>query len=147
MWTNRLFDEMDRLFGRTAFDANPTSALPPSYPPLNVWEDENSLYVEAELPGLGKDEIEVSVVGGNTLTIAGERRPRTPGKVFWLRQECEHGRFSRTVTLPTVVNADAIEAAYEGGVLTLTLPRHEAARPRRIEVKTADLPALTEGKA
>jgi HSP20 family protein len=147
MWTNRLFDEMDRLFGPIGFDAPPTPATPPPYPPLNVWEDGDNLYVEAELPGLAKDDIDVSVTGGDTLTIAGERRPRGPEKAFWCRQECWYGRFSRTVTLPTAVDADKIEATYEGGVLTLTLPKHEAAKPKKIPVKAAEFPALTGPKA
>jgi HSP20 family protein len=146
MWTNRLFDEMDRLFGPIGFDAAPAPATPPPYPPLSVWEDGDNLYVEAELPGFDRDQIDVSVVG-ETLTIAGQRRPRVPESAVWLRQECWYGRFSRTLTLPVAVDADRVEAAYDGGVLTLTLPRHEAAKPKKIAVKTGGHPAIAGVKS
>jgi len=141
MWTNRIFDEMDRLFGPTGFDA-PARASAAPYPPLNVWEDGDNLYVEAEVPGLGRDQIDVSVSDGDTLTIAGERRLRVPEAAAWLRRECGYGRFARTVTLPAMVDADAVEATYDGGVLTLTLPKHEAAKPKKIAVRAADQAAI-----
>jgi HSP20 family protein len=111
-----------------------------------VWEDGDNLYVEAELPGFDRDQIDVSVIG-ETLTIAGQRRPRVSENAVWLRQECWYGRFSRTLTLPVAVDADRVEAAYDGGVLTLTLPRHEAAKPKKIAVKTGGHPAITGVKS
>jgi HSP20 family protein len=143
MWTNRLFEQMDRLFGPVGFDAPYSPASPAPYPPLTIWEDADNLYVEAELPGLSREQIDISVTGGDTLTIAGERRPRGPEKACWLRQECGYGRFSRTFSLPEVVDADKIEAAYDAGVLTLTLPKYERAKPKKIEVKSVGYPALT----
>ncbi len=139
MWTNRIFEHMDRLFGPAGAG---TPAPAPAFPPLSVWEDDNSLYVEAELPGLRADEIEVALAEGDQLTVAGVRRPCGPEGGTWLRQECWHGRFSRTVTLPTIVDADGVEARYEAGVLTLTLPKSEAVKPKRIAVRAADSAAL-----
>jgi HSP20 family protein len=144
MWTNRLFDQMDRLFGPIGFDASQPFPVAPAFPALNVWEDDDNLYVEAELPGLKPEDIDASVSEGDQLTIAGERKPGGEGRP--LRQECWYGRFSRTVTLPTNVNADEVEASYDGGVLTLTLPKMEEAKPRRITVKTADHAALPAAK-
>lgn len=142
MWTNRVFEQMDRLFGPIGFDAAAPATRPAAYPPLNVWEDDDNLYVEAELPGLSADAIDVAVADGDQLTVAGERTPCGPAGGVWLRQECGYGRFARTVTLPTMVDPDGVEARYEAGVLTLTLPKSAAARPKRIEVKpAAALPA------
>ncbi len=135
MFANRLIEQMDRLFGPAGFDA-------PSYPPLNVWEDQDSYFVESELPGLKLDHIRVSVAEGNQLTIAGERAPSGPARAAWIKQECGHGTFARAITLPAAVDADKVEARYDAGVLTLTLPKSAAAKPRRIAVQ-AGAPALS----
>ena len=142
MWANRIFEQMNQLFGPVGFDAPP----PAAYPPLNVWEDDDNLYVEAELPGMTPEDIEASVAEGDQLTIAGERKLQATENGSWLRQECGYGRFSRTVTLPAEVDADAVEASYEAGVLTLTLPKMEEARPKRITVKAAEHAALPAAK-
>jgi len=144
MWTNRIFEQMDRLFGPMGFDSPQAFPGVTPYPPLNVWEDENHLYIEAELPGLKPEDIDVTVTEGDQLTITGQRRPHAPEESAWLRQECGYGRFSRTITLPVPVNADEVEAASEAGVLTITLPKMEEAKPKKIVVKasgSASLPA------
>jgi HSP20 family protein len=138
MFANRLFEQMDRLFGPVGFDSPDLS--PPAYPPLGVWEDGDALYVEAEAPGLKAEDIGVSVADGDQLTISAERVPPTDGG-GWLYQECGYGEFSRTITLPVAVDPDAVEAKYEAGVLTIMLRKVEAAKPRRIAVK-AERPAL-----
>ncbi len=103
-------------------------------PELNVWEDEHAVYAEADLPGIDPAQLEVTVTGGNQLTVQGERTaPKFEG-ASWLRQERPFGKFVRAVTLPTLVDADKVEAKYEAGVLRLTLPKHEAAKPRKITV-------------
>lgn len=140
MWTNRIWDEMDRLFGPVAA---PDRTAAPAFPALNVWEDDDNLYVEAELPGLKQDQIEITVAEGDQLTVAGERTAPAPNGCIWHRQECGYGRFSRTVTLPAVADADQVEARFEAGVLTLTLPKSEMAKPRRIPVKAAGSPRVT----
>ncbi|VTR91629.1 Heat shock protein, HSP20 OS=Rhodopirellula maiorica SM1 GN=RMSM_05792 PE=3 SV=1: HSP20 [Gemmata massiliana] len=141
MFANRLFEHMDRLFGPLGFDGPSLSPPAPAYPPLSVWEDADALYVEAEAPGLTAEDIGVSVADGDRLTISAER-PAPPNEDgAWLYQECGYGAFSRTITLPVAVNPDAVEAKYETGVLTVTLRKAEAAKPRRIAVK-AERPAL-----
>lgn len=141
MWTNRIWDEMDRLFGPVAAPERRTAV--PAFPALNLWEDDDNLYVEAELPGLKQDQIEVTVAEGDQLTVAGERAAPAPKGCIWHRQECGYGRFSRTVTLPVVVDADRVEAHFESGVLTLTLPKSEMARPKRIPVQSTSSPRVT----
>jgi len=128
MFANRLIEQMDRLFGPVGFDA-------PVYPPLNVWEDQDNYYVESELPGMKLDDIHVSVAEGNQLTLSGQRVPSAPERATWIKQECGHGTFTRAIALPAAVDADKVEARYEAGVLTLTLPKSAAAKPRRIAVR------------
>lgn len=130
---NRLHEDANRLFGELAADA-PWPALAYSYPPVNVWEDQEHVYCEAELPGMQLDKINIYVTEGDQLTVEGERQP-FDGQGTWHRRERGFGRFSRTFTLPVPVDADKVEARYEQGVLRITLPKSEAARPRRITVK------------
>jgi HSP20 family protein len=146
MWTNRLFEEMDRLFGPIGFDSPQSSPKAAAYPPLNLWEDDDHLFIEAELPGLKVEDMHVAVTEGDQLTIAFERIPLAPRGCNWLRQECGWGRFSRTVTLPTQVNGDAVEATYDAGVLTLQMPKKEEVKPRRIAIKSPGPSALAAAK-
>jgi HSP20 family protein len=130
---NAVQDEFARLFGRM----NP-STTPAAVPLLNVWEDDHALFVEADLPDVDPAKLEVTVTEGNQLAIQGERKtPEFKGAV-WVRQERPTGRFTRAIELPSLVDADKVEAKYEHGVLRLTLPKHEAAKPRKIEVKAGE---------
>jgi len=132
---NRLREEMDRLFSRFGWDGGRLLARA-TYPPLNLWEDEDNLYVEAELPGFELSELEITVTGENQLSLKGERRqPELQGGT-WHRQERGYGSFSRLVELPHPVDADKVTAELKHGVLTITLPKREEAKPRKIEVKT-----------
>jgi HSP20 family protein len=125
---------MNRLFGRLSHEFDGPS-LAPSYPLVNVWEDANNIFVEAELPGMDLSKLEIYVSEGNQLTIQGDRQPCESGKGIWHRQERGFGQFSRTITLPIAVNADKVEARLDQGVLRITLPKSESARPRQIKVK------------
>jgi HSP20 family protein len=126
-------DEMNRLFDRWGGSGPLTS--PASFPPLNVWEDGEEVFVEAELPGLSLKDLEIYVTGGNQLAIKGERKPCAPEKGVWHRQERAFGPFTRSLTLPFPVDADKVDARLENGVLRLKLTKHESARPRKIPVK------------
>jgi len=107
-----------------------------AFPMLNLWEDADNVYAEAEMPGVKLGDVEVGVVG-NELSIKGKRggQSEDKGRTFH-RQERWTGEFSRFVTLPTAVSAEKVEAVMKDGVLTVTLPKAESAKPRRIEVKT-----------
>jgi len=132
---NQLQEEFNRLFGRLASFAAPAGGTTPL---VNVWEDENALFAEADLPGLDPATLDVFVTEGNQLTIQGERKaPEFKGSA-WVRQERPFGRFTRVIGLPALVDADRVEATYEAGVLRLTLPKSEAAKPRKIEVKAGE---------
>jgi len=106
-----------------------------TFPALNVWEDEGHLHVEAELPGLKMDDLEVLVVG-NELTIKGETKAAQDESTSYHRRERRSGSFTRVIRLPTPVEAEKVEAALQNGILTVTLPKAEAAKPRKITVKT-----------
>jgi len=130
---NWMPEEMSRLFG--SFGKVGGRLLSAGTPALNVWEDDQHLYAEADLPGLNPETLEVFVTEGNQLTIQGERKPvEMPGAV-WHRQERPAGQFTRVLSLPSLIDADKVEARYENGVLRLTLPKSEAAKPRKIAIK------------
>ena len=133
---NRLHEEMNQLFGNLNVPGPSWRGFAYTYPPVNVWEDSDNVYAEAELPGMERDQLEVYVTEGNQLAIQGERKPQAPQKGVWHRQERGFGKFSRVLTLPTTVAADKVEARFEHGVLHVTLPKSEAAKPRRITVKS-----------
>lgn len=125
----RVSNEVNRLFGlRRAAEA--------AGPFLNLWSDENNVHVEVDLPAIDPAKLDISVAEGNQLTIQAERAAPEVADAVWVRQERPFGKFSRTVTLPVLVDADKVEARYELGVLKLTLPKSEAAKPRKITVKS-----------
>ena len=104
-------------------------------PAVNVWEDDDNVYTEAEVPGVSMEDMELTVVD-NELSIKGIRKPERDEGVTYHRQERGKGEFSRFITLPTAVDADGVDAVLTNGVLTITLPKAADARPRRIEVKS-----------
>lgn len=122
-------NEVDRLFGRQVI------GTPGAVPALNVWEDEDYFFVEADLPDVIAEKLDVTVKEGNRLTVSGERKPCEPANAVWHRQERFAGAFARELTLPAPVDADKVEARFENGVLKLKLPKSVAARPRKISVK------------
>jgi HSP20 family protein len=136
--------EVDRAFasaGLGPFRTGRLAFLPGrgarQYPLVNLHDDGENVYVEALAPGVRPDKFEVTVVG-STLTIAGEKPGSTdvaPERMH--RTERAAGRFMRTVELPTQVEPDQVSAQYKHGLLLLTLPRAESARPRRVTVQAS----------
>src|SRR4051794_2538783 len=131
---NTMQEEFARLFGRVSPFAGAAAVAGPA---LNVWEDDNALFVEADLPGIDPAKLDVTVTEGNQLTVQGERAAPDIQGAVWVRQERPAGQFTRVIGLPALVDADKVEAKYEDGVLRLTLPKSEAAKPRKIQVKSA----------
>jgi HSP20 family protein len=110
------------------------SGSPGVFPPLNVGQDDDNFYLRAEVPGIRANELSISVQR-NRLTIAGRRElARESERDSYHRQERPEGSFSRTLTLPTEVDAERVEAHYAHGILTLTLPKAEEAKPHQIAV-------------
>ena len=135
---NRIHNEINRIF------ENPFDLLAPSTsffegwePNLDLYEDKDKITVKAELPGMRKEDIDIALVG-NTLTISGERKheeEREEGDTY--RAERYFGRFQRSITLPSPVDANKIQASYKNGVLTITLPKAEEAKRKQIQVKAS----------
>ena len=130
---NRLRDEMDRVFGRWTHRRVPFLGQA-VFPLLNVWEDDSHYYVEAELPGMQMEDLEI-FVNGSQLTIKGERKEPAGEPGTWHRRERGYGKFARIFELPHIVDADQVSAELKQGVLTVTLPKQPESRPRRIEVR------------
>jgi len=126
-------NEMNRLFDRWGHN-HAWSSLG-AFPAVNVWEETDKVQVEAELPGLDLNDLDIFVTGGRQLTIKGERKQFTPEKGIWHRQERSFGSFIRSLSLPFAVDPDKVEAHFENGVLKITLAKHESAKPRKIAVK------------
>lgn len=122
-----LESEIDRLFSTalTDFGVSPSS---PSRFPVDLYEDKENTYVRADLPGVNREDINVEVVDGYLTIAASRKTPATEG-------EAERSfSFSRSVTIPDEVQADKVSAAYENGVLTVTLPKREEVKPKKITV-------------
>jgi len=128
----RIQDEMNRVFGRSQGNGERSGV----HPPLDLWQDDANLYVEAELPGMDLNDLEIYVTGGNQLSIKGERKPPLVERGHWHRQERGYGAFGRTVELPHDVDDDKVEAEFRNGVLTITLPKRAETKPRKIAVKS-----------
>jgi HSP20 family protein len=133
---NRLQEQMERRLGRLAMN-DPRRSADSVYPPLNAWEDDNNLYVEAELPDLELGDLEIVVNGDNQLSIKGERKQPEREDGAWHRRERGHGTFSRMGELPQYVDSDKVTAEFKHGVLTITLPKRKEAKARRVEVKAS----------
>ncbi len=137
MFPTSRFDElrrdMDRLFDAfgTGLSRRPY-ARAAAYPAMNIWDAGDKLCVEAEVPGVSKDDLEILAVG-NELTVKGRRGP-VAGDWAYHRHERAAGEFTRSITLPCEVNADKVEAVLDSGVLMLWLPKAEAAKPKQIKV-------------
>ncbi|MFG0293263.1 MAG: Hsp20/alpha crystallin family protein [Phycisphaerales bacterium JB050] len=110
-------------------------------PAMNIYSGETSLTIEAEVPGLTLEDIEV-VLNGDELTIRGNRASREPEGTSVLRRERPVGTFERTFTLPTEIDSEHASASLEHGVLTISLPKSQAARPRRLAINGASTKPL-----
>jgi len=141
---DNLTRQMDRLFQAPAQSA--------PQPGVNIWRTGDSVVAEAEIPGFKLDDVEVTATD-DTVTIRGRRAP-APENAAAIRVERLITSFERSFQLPMQINAEAVEATLTDGVLRVTLPIAEAARPRRVAVKAigpgdqarAALPEGTKGK-
>ena len=136
----KLRHEVDRLF-RDFFSSMPTRSdwglhllRPPQ--PVNLWEDDGSVNLETELPGMREDEIDITI-SGNELHLKGQRSADTmPEGAMPLIRERERHPISRVVHLPVEVDSEKIEATFKNGVLTVQMPKTSAAQTRQIPVRT-----------
>jgi len=133
-WSN-LRDELNSLFElplSTGFDQS-GQLFSGWSPPLDLYQSNDNLIAVVEVPGMRKEDIEISLHEG-TLTIAGERRHQSGNGEQAERTERYVGKFRRSIALPARVNAEKVSATYRDGVLTVTLPKAEEAKPKQIKV-------------
>lgn len=140
--TMSLRQMMDRLMEDAFIMPREGQTTPVGSAALNVYEEGENLVVEAQLPGMKPEDIDVSVERG-TLTIRGETKTDEERKERnYLVREHRRGSFVRSMRLPDTVDPDAVQATFEDGVLRLTFPKSEQAKPRRIEIPSGGQQAL-----
>jgi len=137
LWNLDVWREMERLrrdmeglfsgYGRTAASA--------TYPLINVYEDKDALVVTAELPGMTKEKVSITFSDG-VLTIAGKQEsPAGVKNMTAVRKERTEGDFEKTVTIPTKIDQNRINASFSNGILSVTLPKAEEAKPKTITIE------------
>jgi HSP20 family protein len=130
--------EVDRLLSGFLSNLTDGNDIAPvrGQPAVNMWDTVDSVFVELEVPGLKTDQLDLSVVG-DQLSIRVERPDAAQDGMTYHRRERPVGSFTRVLKLPVEVDADKVQADLNGGVLTIRLPKAEAAKPRKIQVTTA----------
>lgn len=129
-----LRNEINRLFDVPFGNLDRTEAFNSWAPAVDLHEDKDNLIVTAELPGMRKEDIDISFHDGS-LTVAGERKhEKKYGEGDTSRSERYFGRFQRTISLPKQVDVGAVKASYKDGILKVTLPKSPEAKPKQIEV-------------
>ena len=127
--------EMLRLLDTVSGDTSGNVAAG-VFPPMNITQDDDNYYLRAEVPGIKPDELSISAVR-NRVSLGGKREIQPEHeRVSYHRKERAEGSFNRTVTLPTEIDPERVDARYADGILTLTLPKAEEAKPRQITVRT-----------
>lgn len=130
-------DRINRIFGEAYRRGDDDITMRADWAPaVDIFEnDQHEIVIKAEIPGLKKDDIDVSVEN-STLTLRGKRERETEVKEEqYHRVERAYGMFSRSFSLPQTVDASRVHAEYKDGVLTLTLPKREEAKPRQVQVQ------------
>lgn len=134
--------DLDRACAAPARAAVPTDGRAAA-PAMNIYASETALTIEAEVPGMALDDLEI-VLNGDELTIRGTRNSDQPEGSSVLRRERPVGTFERTFTLPADIDSENASASLEHGVLTIALPKSQAARPRRLAINGASPRVETE---
>jgi len=137
LWDLDVFSEMDRLRRdmNNLFSGYGQAAGSATFPLMNVYDSKDNIIVTAELPGITKDQVKITVVD-DVLTLAGETKPLVKAKgMAMIRHERSEGEFEKTFRIPIKVKQDAIAASFANGILTITLPKAEEAKPKTIAIE------------
>jgi HSP20 family protein len=130
-----LQDQINRLFNETFDSSSQEGSLTTWAPAVDIFETEHELVVKADLPDVKPEDLDIRVEN-NILTIRGERKfEKKVTEDKYLRVERSYGSFSRSFSLANTVNTEAIKADYKDGVLTLSIPKREEAKPKQIKVQ------------
>ena len=131
---DRMKRQMDQIFGALT-DETAQKGISGVFPAINLTEDVDNYYVRAELPGIKADDLDIQATVNN-LSISGERKiPDLETTAKYHRREREAGKFSRIIGLPDYIDSDKVEADLNNGILTVVIPKKEAAKPRQISIK------------
>ena len=131
---DEVFDQMMTNQFPTFFEQTGIDFHAGSYPKCNIIDKDDEVQVTAEIPGLNKDDVNIKVADG-VLTISGKRVEGTNGSIGrFIRRELKHSSFKRSFTLADTLDPTKIGAKFENGILNLTIPKKESAKPRTIEV-------------
>jgi len=131
-----LQDEVNRMLD-FSFPSRDTGLFSGWSPALDLYDDKDDFVAKVELPGMKKEDIQISLHEG-VLTVSGERKHEFEGKEGeTFRSERYFGKFQRSVSLPAMVDGSKVSATYKDGILTITLPKAEEAKPRHIEVSVS----------
>jgi HSP20 family protein len=128
-WFGRVFDDVDRLFGQSVIPSALAHAI--DVVPVSVWEDEDRVHVEVELPGVSREEIDVTLHEG-LLTIKGQRKA-AEGRAY-LHNSRTFGLFERSIRLPESAGSEDVRADYTDGILALSVAKKVESKPRKIEL-------------
>ena len=133
-----LQDEMDRLFeGAFTKGQGGQAELASWAPAVDIYEAESELVAKVDLPGVDEKDLDIRLEN-NTLTIRGERKfEKSVNEENFLRVERAYGSFTRTFSLPNIVNPEGINASYSNGVLTVRMPKREESKPKQVKINVA----------
>ncbi len=131
----KTLNEMDRIFNVVGRPLNLRSVPRGTFPAVNVYEQGTETVLVAEMPGVRKEDVELTVVG-DSVTLQGRREEQPGENEQYSRRERPMGSFARTVTLPAAVNPDKVRAEYHDGVLRITMEKAEEAKSRKVEIRS-----------
>lgn len=130
---NRLRTELEKVFGADLKNYGNAQI----HPRVNIWDNADSFLVQAELPGVRLEDLEILVLEGDQLSIKGVRKESAQEPKAWLRKERAVGEFSRSFKLGCGVDVEAVKATMKDGILTINLPKAAAHQPRKIDIEAA----------
>jgi len=137
LWDIDIFSEMERLRREmnSLFSNYGSSSGSSTYPLMNVYDDKDGILVTAELPGLTKEQVNITFSEG-ILTVSGKQQhlAKTKGMTV-VRKERSEGDFEKTLKVPTKIKQDAIKASFNNGILTITMPKAEEVKPKTIAIE------------
>lgn len=131
----RLQNEMNTLFERF-FGRSFPFIKSTNYPAVNIYHDNENLYITAELPGVKIEDLDITLEE-DTLTLKGEKKSLAIEGATYYKKEREEGTFSRVISLPIKIEPEKATASLKNGILTVTIPKAEEAKPKKIEIKVS----------
>jgi len=131
----KTLDEFDRIFGAVGRPIGLRSVPRGTFPPINIYNQDDTAILTAEAPGFNAEDIELTVLG-DSVTLKGERKEPTTEDERFYRKERPTGTFTRTVTLPDSVDPDSVKATYNNGVLKVQMNKAKEAKAKKIQIKS-----------